>query len=301
MSAPGLSGVAVPHIASPFVHLYDPGTSRGQAGQHWYTNDHAVFRGTDGLWHATGICGVRPAEPFTGEQVFFHARGESLAVGGWQECPPSLTARPELGEQFLWAPHVVHDGQRYVMAYAAGGLPVTPEHPMGSCDHYGLYFAHSEDGVTWNRHPLNPLFRDPGHARDPMLLRVGDGWLLYSTSVVGETDRRGAVRLRRSPDLEHWSGARVVNVQEGPHDFGRDAESPFVVEREGVFYLFVCRAMSSYRDTRVYASRDPTRFEQEVARLDVHAAEVVQDGDDWYITDTGWDRHGLYAARLEWS
>ncbi|GMA15324.1 glycosyl hydrolase family 32 (plasmid) [Deinococcus metallilatus] len=301
MSALNPAGVAAPRIASPFVHLYDPNLARPGDDRNWYTNDHTVFRGQDGLWHATGICGVRPADPFAGEQVFFHARGASLEQGGWEECPPTLRADHWRGERFLWAPHVVRQGGRYVMAYAAGGPRVTPEHPEGVCDHYGLYFAHSEDGEHWARHPLNPIFREPGHARDPMLLQVEDGWRMYYTGVMGEEDRRGAVRMRRSPDLEHWSGAQVVNVQPGPHDFGRDAESPFVVEREGVYYLFVCRAMSSYRDTRVYASHDPARFEQEVARLAVHAAEVVQDGDSYYITDTGWDKCGLYAARLEWS
>ncbi len=69
---------------------------------------------------------------------------------------------------------------------------------------------------------------------------------------------------------------------------------------ESFFYLFVCRAAASYRDTRVYVSETPLSFSREIARLPVHAAEVVQDGDNWFITDTGWDKDGLYAAPLEW-
>ena len=126
-----------------------------------------------------------------------------------------------------------------------------------------------------------------------MLLRYGDGWLLYYTRVVRQDDRRSAVAVRHSTDLLHWSGPQIVNVQDTAADFGRDAESPFVVERAGYYYLFVCRAATSYRETLVYAAETPIKFSHEIARLPVHAAEVLADGERWLITDTGWDRCGL--------
>ena len=133
-----------------------------------------------------------------------------------------------------------------------------------------------------------------------MLLRDAGGWLLYYSRVVRQDDRRSAVFVRRSPDLLHWLGARLVHVQDTAADFGRDAESPFVVAYGGCYYLFVCCAAAGYRDTRVYVSETPYAFTQEIARLDVHAAEVVCDEGKWFISDSGWDKCGLYAAPLEW-
>jgi hypothetical protein len=37
-----------------------------------------------------------------------------------------------------------------------------------------------------------------------------------------------------------------------------------------------------------------------VTTIKAHAVEVIQDGEDWYISNTGWDKKGLYLAKMEW-
>lgn len=289
---------AVPRIAGPFVHLFDPNRQRVGAA---YTNDHCIVRDKAGCWHAIGIVGTRPVDAFGAERALFHASGPGLETSSWVEYAPALLADPTQGERFLWAPHIVRDKGLYWMVYAGGALPKLGMSDPEASDHFGIFLAWSSDLATWTRYALNPLFEDPGHARDPMLLRVQESWLLYYTRTVRQSDRRSAVFVRRSPDLLHWSGAQCVHIQDTPADFGRDAESPFVVAYRGCYYLFICRAAAGYRDTRVYVSETPLAFSQEIAQLPVHAAEVVKNGEGWFITDTGWDKDGLYAAPLEWA
>jgi beta-fructofuranosidase len=95
-------------------------------------------------------------------------------------------------------------------------------------------------------------------------------------------------------------------------------ESPFVVERDGRYFLFIgpdfARLVESYRSTgsydrrhyrrtRVLASDDPLHFDAaaNVATIDAHAAEVVVDehGDSW-VSHCGWGEGGLYLAPLRW-
>ncbi|MEE3920308.1 hypothetical protein V2I01_25290 [Micromonospora sp. BRA006-A] len=73
------------------------------------------------------------------------------------------------------------------------------------------------------------------------------------------------------------------------------------------WYLFVCcdgtDYGAAYRRTAVYRSRDPLRFDgaEKVTVLDAHAAEVVVDGSNWYLTHAGWGQGGLWLAPLTWS
>lgn len=292
---------AVPRITGPFIHLFDPNERQAETGGTAYTNDHCLIRDEAGRWHALGIVGTRPVDAFGAERTLFHSSGPDLETPAWIEHEPALSADPARGERFLWAPHIVFDEGLYWMVYAGGAPYRAGMSDPEASDNFGIFLASSPDLTTWTRHALNPLFEDPGHARDPMLLRAPEGWLLYYTRVVRQEDRRSAVFVRRSPDLLHWSGAACVHVQDTPVDFGRDAESPFVVPYGEHYYLFVCRATAGYRDTRVYVSETPLAFCCEITRLPVHAAEVIRDGDTWFITDSGWDKDGLYAAPLEWT
>ena len=38
-----------------------------------------------------------------------------------------------------------------------------------------------------------------------------------------------------------------------------------------------------------------------VCELPTHASEIVRiSEDEWYISNTGWDKKGVYIARLNW-
>jgi arabinan endo-1,5-alpha-L-arabinosidase len=90
-----------------------------------------------------------------------------------------------------------------------------------------------------------------------------------------------------------------------------NVQSPYVVKYDGAYYLFVTRKSLSpvdYVRTNVFCSANPLSFEwRPIADLRAHAAEVVVDGDQWFITSAGWTKaigemhRGLSLAPLEWA
>ena len=286
----------IPEISGPFVHIFDPNDTR--EGGNWYTNDHTFIKAKDGTWHAFGIIHHLPVSPWN-ETRFFHITAKSIKQSKWEDHGYALTAKPGV-ERVLWAPYILKDHGLYYMFYNIGNM-------QESAPNYAswgqLCLATSNDLYTWTRHDRNPLFSDPGHARDSYIMKYKGKYYYYYTKVFNEVDLRSSVAVRTGNDLLHWSGAKIAHVQPFKVNWGGDAESSFVVHKNGMFYLFICRAMTSYNRTDVYYSKDPEDFPVEnlVCTLPVHAAEVVYDKKEgWFISNTGWDKKGLSLAPLQW-
>ena len=279
--------------------IYDPST----ADERWYINDHTFVRDRGGTWHLFGITHREPAAPFE-EVDFAHATAPSLQ-GSWTKQPHALTADPEWGEVHLWAPHVIeHDGL-YWMFYCAGGA---------SKSEYRIHLATSRDCWTWERHPANPMVVDGFEARDPMVRRVGERWVMYYTATSSPEGGNFIVAAAESDDLVHWRGRHTVYTDAMSGTGAGPTESPFVVERDERWYLFIgpdYEALmrshaetgrydrAAYRRTRVIASDDPLRFELSgiVGTIDAHAAEVVVDEDGrWWVSHCGWGQRGVWLA-----
>jgi arabinan endo-1,5-alpha-L-arabinosidase len=292
-------------VAGEWTHIYDP--SVGEAEQ-WYVNDHTFIRDQEGTWHLIGITRQEPFKPFE-EVDLCHATAPSL-LGPWTKQPPALTADAAWGEQHLWAPHIVeHDGA-YWMFVCGGSLE--------GGEKFRLQLATSDDCVTWTRHPQNPILVDGFHARDPMVLRVDDRWVMYYTATSEPTYGNHVVVATESDDLVHWSGRTIVYRDELEGDQAGPTESPFVVGRNGTFHLFMGPAdfgeavkrqaagervdwAMAYSSTVVLASDDPLHFDRadRVGEITAHAAEVIVDehGSDW-ISHCGWGQGGVYLAPL---
>ena len=185
----------------------------------------------------------------------------------------------------MWAPHVVvHDG-RYWMFYCAGGSSPTE---------YRIHLATSTDCTNWERVSANPLIVDGYEARDPMVVRIEDRWVLYYTATSTSEGGHFVVAAAESDDLLRWSGRRIVYRDQMHGTMGGPTESPFVFPRGSSYYLSIgpdwAGLVSSkaetgrydaaaYRRTRLLASRDPFRFDLDgqVATIDAHAAEYIVD------------------------
>lgn len=297
----GAQVIEVPEIAGPFVHIFDPNDTRSDTAGTWYTNDHCFIKAADGTWHAYGIIGHKPVRPWTGETNFFHISSLSLQAGKWQDHGYAMTALPGK-ERVLWAPHIFSRGDTAFMFYNVGNLQ---QNAPNYASWGQLMLATSTDLIRWERHERNPLFSDPGHARDSYVMHHNGTYYFYYTRTYSEVDLRSVVAVRKGPDLLTWGGPKIAHVQPYRVDWGGDAESPFVVHRNGIFYLFVCRAMTEYNQTHVYWSEDPENFpnDQFICSLPVHAGEVIYDDKtgEWFISDTGWDKRGVYMAPLRWT
>ncbi|MEU9159971.1 family 43 glycosylhydrolase [Streptomyces sp. NPDC048424] len=273
--------------AGTFAYVYDPSTAGGPR----YLNDHTLIKAR-GRWHLFSIVGdsaPRGESPdSTGEIAFAHASAPS-PNGPWTTHADALTLDPSyFGEEHLWAPHVVEAGGRFWMFYAGGGR-------TGAA----ISLATSADLFTWTREPSGPLFRGLA-ARDPMVLRVGGEWVMYYTELSG-TGGHHVVAHRRSADLLHWSEPGTAFTDATTDTTVSVTESPYVVERDGWYYLFI-GPRGGYEGTDVLASRDPFRFDLAgyAGHVAGHAVEVVADGEEWYASAAGWFRNGLHVAPLYW-
>ncbi len=292
-------------IAGEFQHIYDPSVDEAEQ---WYVNDHTFVRDHEGTWHLIGITHAEPFKP-SEEVDLCHATAPSL-WGPWTKQPPCLTADTTWGERHLWAPHVIAHDDRYWMFVCGGSLE--------SGEKYRLHLATSEDCVNWTRHPDNPLVVDGYEARDPMVLWVEDRWVMYYTANSEPHFGNHVVIATESDDLVHWSGRTIVYRDEAEGTGAGPTESPFVVQRNGIYYLFMGPAgysdavakqaagervdwAAAYSSTIVLASDDPLRFDRAdlVGEIASHAAEVIVDeqGNDW-ISHCGWGQGGVYLAPL---
>jgi len=282
--------------AGEFTRLYNPADGETEP---WCINDHCFIQGPDGLWHIFGITHI---EPFTWSddpaRNLAHATAARLTQTPWTKQPFALAADPAWNDIHLWAPHILrHEGLFYMFVC------------VGDDDHsrYKIHLITSPDLKTWTRHPENPMVVDGFDARDPCVVRVGDEWVLYYTATSEPAGGNHIVACQTSRDLVHWSGQRrVVYTDPETGTFGGPTESPFIVNRGDLYYLFICNndRRGGYRQTDAYVSRDPFHWDRTALAgvIPAHACEVVRDVDGaWYISHCGWFQGGVYLAPLRWN
>lgn len=271
--------------AGPFRLLYDPSAGRRQP---WYINDHTVIRDASGRWHLFGITHPEPADPWD-ETQFAHATADAL-LGPWTRRPPALEVDRGYGETHLWAPYVTRGGAGYFMFYDGGGEDRTRT---------AMNLATSADLHHWARRPEGPLFRDGYDARDPMVLRLRDRWVMYYCATSEPEGGNHVVAYRTSADLVDWSDRAIAYTDPAIGTGAGPTESPFVMHHKGSWYLFI-GPRPDYVGTDVFRSDDPLHFrpEDRVGHIDAHAAELVEDDGAWWITSAGWGQGGVHIAPL---
>ena len=271
-----------------FKKVYDP--SIGETSQ-WYINDHTFVRAEDGTWHLFGITHPEPANPLD-EKFFAHATAPGL-LGPWTKQPPVLQADLNAHETLVWAPYCFFYQGLYYMYYCAGGDDHTK---------YQIHLATSKDLWKWERSPANPIVIDGFDARDPMVLQVNDQWILYYCATTTPSGGHHNVKAIMSKDLLKWSDPVEVFSSPVEGSTGGPTESPFVVYREGKYYLFVC-GENGYADTTAYVSDTPLHWDNanKVGKAAAHCAEIVETPDGkWYVSGAGWGHGGVDLAELTW-
>ncbi len=280
-----------------FKEVHNP--AWGVQDDPWCINDHTVLFNEKTLrWHVIGITHSREMDYIKDPGLnLLHISADSLFQSPWQIHPHALTAMPEHHESVLWAPHhVFHEGRYYLYA-CAGGMEGAHHH-----DAYQMNLYLSDDLFHWERFEGNPLFTDGFDARDPMILKQGDEWIMYYTANSTPSGGNHIIAAYTSKDLLHWDNRKVVFEHPREGTFGGPTESPFVVMRGNWYYFFLCDG----GHTDVYRSRDPLHFRMDdfVAEIDnCRASELVMDKQgNYYITSAGWfsGDYGLKIAPFYW-
>lgn len=115
--------------------------------------------------------------------------------------------------------------------------------------------------------------------------RIGDQWAMYYTATSEPTGGNHIVAYRTSADLIDWGDQQVAFEHPQRGTFAGPTDSPFVVQQGDSWYLFVCCGEGTdygaqYDETTIYRSSDPlpSDFAGQVATINAHGGEAVQDG-----------------------
>ena len=266
--------------------------------------DHAIFRDDGGKWRLWScIRGTKVG------RVLFEWVGDALETTDWSPTGIAMRAEPARGEsvddwnrqEWIQAPFVLlHQGVHH-MFY--GGH----RSELGDCQ---ICLATSADGTNFEKRSdargYSRVFVGPGEARDAMVLEHGGTFFCYYSGHEPGERAPCKVYVRTSRDLIEWGEPRAVCWGGVAGNGAWSAECPFVVERDGAFFLF---RTTDYRAavTHVYRSNDPLDFggdsdAMHIGTIAVAAPEVVgpmADGRS-YISSVHELRDGIRLSRLAW-
>lgn len=299
--------IKIPEYDGEFVHIYNPSgdvyngvkTESFTPGEYygeWITNDFSVLK--DGnTWHIIGITHPRPRgfindfeysdDIHEAEYQAFHctAEGENfsdiVAHEAFKDCDKILYPQERENERpEFWAPHLMKYDGKYNVIYS-------PEK---------MRRAVSTDFKHWEIMPSLFTCENPA-ARDPYLFEE-DG-KIYAVF----TEER-QLKYRVSENMTDWSDVKVL--QSSFYD-SCECESPFLMKREGVYYLFwsICDGRNGSYDNRtlVFAADtiDGLKDTAPITMLKAHAPEIVTDadGESWLLS-TFYPNNGISAVKLKW-
>ncbi len=273
--------------------------------------DFGIWQAADGTWQLWSC--IRHTDCGEKTRLFYRWQGQSLTDSDWEPMGIAMEADTTLGEVSggLQAPHVFLEGDTYYMYY-------------GGWDNICL--ATSQDGKNFQRwkgedgRPI--LFNGPFiNTRDPMVFREHG---LYYCYYMGHTDREGvvmengqpikkpyksAIFCRTSSDRLHWSEPIMVSAGGTPAGlsnwYGGDAECPFVLQKDGFYYLFRNQRYGENNLNTQYASRNPFDFgvghdTYMIGTLPVAAPEIILHEGQYYVAALKPGLDGIRLAKLKW-
>ena len=257
-------------------------------------------KGRDGLGN-----GMATSDGYT----LFHAVGNTLETP--MATLDKIPYQIESPQAYMWAPGAIWNRDRstaflFYFHYLGGK---TPEAVCAR-----LLISKDPDLANWRPYAgtelseQNMVFREVDD-RDFCVFwddRLGR-YLIYYCSAESP-----GPRVRTSKDLLHWSEPKAVLKASptDPHGYG---ESPFVLYRNGYYYLWVSGI--DYSHTHLYISEDPFNFGDAIVNsieeTPGHAPEIVSDhGKDYMAcsmvstvpsaTPAGHDLEGILIQPLRW-
>lgn len=280
----------IPYISGEWKILFKP----EEYGN--YVNDHTIVKGPDNEWHLYGITSFGGGA--SQERYFVHGKGKNL------DAPFAEAGKSIDTGTLAWAPCVINKDENYYMFYGPSPTSLAVSFDMHE------WFGHK---ITLNNEPLMAAHRDH------FVLKVDENkYLMY---VVGVHNKKGAVSCFSSRDLLTWNfeGFALTSGDDAPLKPGWGAmESPFVLNKDGLYYLFITYTDSSdetYNDTLVFCSENPVDFGEyngnsgdtvPIAKISAHAPEIIEENGKYYITTCGWrdkpvPHNGCVSiAELDW-
>ena len=263
--------------------------------------DFAVWQAADGTWQLWSC--IRKTRCGGNTRLFHRWEGTDLTDSNWKAMGIAMEGDPAYGEAIggLQAPHVFKEHGTYYMFYG---------------DWKRICLAKSGDGKNFTR-VLNDrgqpdLFTGPyTNTRDAMVLKHNGTYYCYYTGHKADAVHKAAVFCRTSEDMLSWSqpfkvsAGGVATKLAGPYLWGSDSECPFVIKKDGQFYLFRNQRYGDGNINLQYLSPDPLNFGIDddsllVSALPVAAPEIILHNDSYYIAALMPDLQGIRISKLKW-
>jgi hypothetical protein len=296
---------------------------KNQIPEHNAPVDHHIVRDVDGMYHLWGCVRATAVG-----RIFYHWETDDVTKSPWRHTGEIIRADHDAGEsiddwwgeEWIQSPYFIKENTTYYMFYgahrvgrSAAGAPVPGYTPGSGADPsvHQICVMTSPDGRSWTRHRnddgTSRLFTGPGETRDPCLIKIDGLWHLYYAGYFDhDRPEEGAgFTVRTSKDLVTWSDWKLVH-RDPQYGSGRvETESPFVIEKEGYFYLF--RTINYWRAmTLVFRSEDPYDFgigdagSKLVGRFPAAAPELYTIDGEEYVTSSHDPLFGEQMCRMRW-
>ena len=291
----------------------------GRTGEHNAPVDHHIVRDPQGTWHLWGC--VRAASV---GRILYHWTATDFRQSPWTPTRELIRVDRTVGESLassegggpvireveecIQSPFFVHHAGVCHMFY--GGGMARPARDARSDSDSQMCLMVSGDARTWKRRinsdGQSRLFTGPGPTRDPCVIRIGGRWHLYYAGTRNNDPLQPVFWCRTSDDLVTWSEPRAVHCDLSLSDHRWGTECPFVVFRDGYYYLF--RTQNYYESrTHVFRSEDPLDFGVDdtsrtyVGTFPVAAPEIhVMDDGCEYVSSNHNPPLGTQICRMKW-
>ena len=262
--------------------------------------DFGVWQAADGTWQLWSC--IRHTECGGNTRLFYRWEGKNLTDTDWKPMGIAMEADTTLGESKggLQAPHVIKVDDTWYMFYG---------------DWVNICLATSKDGKNFTRvlkdDGTPALFTGPLYnTRDAMTLEYNGLFYCYYMGSQKDEKPHSAIYLRTSADLKKWSEPMMVSAGGSPEDkdrwFGGDAECPFVVEKDGQFYLFRNQMYGEDNLNTQYCSPNLMDFGVDddqfiIGEMAVAAPEIIFHDGEYYMAALLPSLKGIRIVKLKWN
>ena len=259
---------------------------------HTLYSDFTLIKDKLGSWHCIGTFGKAPGSKSNGYALkdgyaLFHAVGSSLSKP--MRLLRKIHYQIKSPTAYMWSPMAIWNKKR-TTAYLYYFHYFGSSADTGNCAR--LLVSTSPDLSVWRPYSgkglreQNMVFRERDD-RDFCVFwdKQLDEYLMYYACAGTYPGMKGLQtidRVRTSTDLLHWSNP--ITVMGPPPGYGC-AESPFVLFRDGYYYLWVSGC--DYSRVSVYVSKNPFNFgdpaRNRIEEMPGHAPEIVEDDGRYYM------------------
>ncbi len=280
----------IPYLKGESIKAFDAKPSFALDDNNWFTNDHCFIEDKDGALHWFGINNPYPPE---GKSLYrYHPYLGHLKstdpTKEWERLP--MVIDEANGTEYVGAPYIVwhEESERWVMVletFLDGNRR--------------MEVAWSDDLYNWER-TYKAILPDMLWltSRDPHITKGKDGkyWIHLVSVDSSVTPSLSQVVRLKTRDFVTFEGPQpIMSIADGVSWSG--IESPFLIERNGLWYLFFTYAHRRYTETIVVVSDDPEYFNYESNTLTTlfgHAMEIFTYKGKTYATSCGpEDQHYL--------